>query len=284
MLLKELKEFDYIPKDGYYATMEWYVGIVPRLKKVLNVMYGEREVIFDVDFCGMLDREEIVDYIKDCIDVLFIEKRDSYSRIWNVLRAEYNPIWNVESKETLTYSKKNEGNEGIEESSKGESETSGSNTGSIKVEGSNTGSINVEGSNTGTVSDVGSSTGESVSSLTPFNSSTLMVSDKGESETSDSNTRTDDLKHGETRTDDLRHGETRTDDLKHSETTTDSGSRDVSKDSRYSEDYEETRVRGGNIGVTKSSELVESEIHLRVGYSFVNIVARDIVNMICYGC
>lgn len=48
------------------------------------------------------------------------------------------------------------------------------------------------------------------------------------------------------------------------------------------EEYNETLTRQGNIGVTKSQDLVESEMLLRAKYDFIAIVLSDIANYILY--
>lgn len=48
------------------------------------------------------------------------------------------------------------------------------------------------------------------------------------------------------------------------------------------EEYDETLTRQGNIGVTKSQDLVESEMLLRAKYDFMAIVFADIANYILY--
>ena len=50
------------------------------------------------------------------------------------------------------------------------------------------------------------------------------------------------------------------------------------------EKYTETLRRYGNIGVTKSTDLVESEILLREKYNLAEMISHDMVNFICYGC
>lgn len=50
------------------------------------------------------------------------------------------------------------------------------------------------------------------------------------------------------------------------------------------EKYTETLRRYGNIGVTKSTDLIESEVLLRQKYNMSQIICKDIANFITYGC
>lgn len=50
------------------------------------------------------------------------------------------------------------------------------------------------------------------------------------------------------------------------------------------EQYTETLKRFGNIGVTKSTDLIESEVLLRQKYNMSQIICKDIANFITYGC
>lgn len=50
------------------------------------------------------------------------------------------------------------------------------------------------------------------------------------------------------------------------------------------ESYSETLKRFGNIGVTKSTDLIESEVLLRQKFNMSQIICKDIANFITYGC
>ena len=50
------------------------------------------------------------------------------------------------------------------------------------------------------------------------------------------------------------------------------------------EEYEEVLERHGNIGVTKSTDLVESEVLVRLKYNMTKIISKGIINNITYMC
>lgn len=193
---------------------------------------------------------------------------------------------------------------------------------SIDIAGANTGTVGTQGTNTGTETTADSTTKTSVHKATTFDSQTYVntgedvdtnggqvirtdnlahgetrtdnlshtentteesteatstqrgVTDEGtvSATTDNTETRTDNLAHSETRTDNLAHTETRTDNLAHTETRTDD----------LMETYSETRKRTGNIGVTKSQDLLLSELDVARELNFTEIVARDIANAISY--
>ena len=248
--LKELNN-NFIPASGYYSSREWYISIAGVIEKILRIRDGKREL---QDFVKLPpftlpDAQYISDMtqaVKDNIDMLFIVNDESYARIYRALTEDYNPIWNVDGTETLVYTKDNTGKQ----------TNVVDHTGTQDIDNTHSGSL--------TTTDTLEST--TTTSKTTYNSAAFADTEKvhtvngptGQQQESDTR------KFEMDRTDNLKDDATRTDNLK--------------------EEYSEIKKRGGNIGVTKSQELIESEIDLRLNAKFLEIVEHDILKQIAYTC
>ena len=268
MQIKDINGF--IPTRGFYNSSKWFSLVGDILEPTIKAYYGERELF---KYSGNTIAEKIAE-IKSQIDCLFMANNFNYEKIADAITAEFNPVWNVESKETLEYDRDN--------------------TGTQENEIEHTGTQGTSGTNTGTETTADTSGSLTTNSTTTFDSTNEYetgqsdVQNRGQIQRTDnlahSETRTDNLAHSETRTDNLSHSETRTDNLAHSETRTDNLKDDATRTDDLHEHYFETKIRGGNIGVTKSSELVEDSILLRLKYNLVNIISKDVASFISYSC
>lgn len=238
MLIKEISNF--IPTKGFYNSSKWFSLVGDILEPTIKTYYGERELFSN----SGTTTEDKIEIIKNQIDCLFMANNFNYEKIADAITADFNPVWNVESKETLEYDIDN--------------------TGTQENEVEHTGTQGTSGTNTGTETTADTSGSLTTNSNTTFDSSTEFETGKSDTQNRGQIQRTDNLAHSETRTDNLKEDATRTDNLH--------------------EHYFETKIRGGNIGVTKSSELVEDSILLRLRYNLVNIISKDIVSFISYSC
>ena len=357
-----------VKDNSAYATKEWYLSIKNDVNDIIFEFFGERDLILSHDIIRMIrdgDSDNLVNIaIKNRAEKLakltLIRNNLSYEKIYEAITAQYNPIWNVDGTETITYTRtntgtvdtsglntgtvgttgSNTGTVGTTGSNTGTVDTSGTDTGTVGTTGSNTGTVGTTGSNTGTVGTTGSNTGtvgttgsntgtvgttetntgtvenviayEGDNTDTTNHTGTVTTTDettrthteavstfdsvdwnntsRGLDENDGDITRTDNLTDDktahteydqtETRTDNLSHSETRTDNLLHSETRTDNLAHSESVENDLTEEYEETRTRGGNIGVTMTQQLIQAQIDLYDGLSFIEMVARDVVHAI----
>ena len=275
MYIKELTNF--IPKTGFYNSTKWFGLVIGNIERIVNEYFGERELFYNRE-------DNVNEYVKNSIDIMFCANSQNYEKIADAITAEYNPLWNVESKETLEYNRDNTGTQTNDTDNKGTQEFSGTNTGTQGVSGSNTGTQGVSGTNTGTETTADGVTITRQDASTTFDSNTDYDTTKQTETHSGNVTRTDNLGHSETRTDNLSHSETRTDNLSHSETRTDNLTQENTREDDLHEHYFETKIRGGNIGVTESSQLAKNEILLRLTYNLHMIIAKDIADFISYSC
>lgn len=275
MYIKELQNF--IPKTGFYNSTKWFNLVVGNIERITKEYFGERELFYD-------NENNVNEYVKNSIDIMFCANSFNYEKIADAITAEYNPVWNVESKETLEYDRDNTGTQTNDTDNKGTQSYSGTNTGTQGVSGSNTGTQGVSGSNTGTETNADGVTITRQDANTTYDSDTDFDTTKQTETHSGNVTRTDNLAHTETRTDNLAHSETRTDNLAHSETRTDNLTQEQTREDDLHEHYFETKIRGGNIGVTESSQLAQNEILFRLRFNLQMIISKDIADFISYNC
>lgn len=180
--------------------------------------------------------------------IIYSMFKHKWVMLWDAMFAEYDPISNYNMTET----------ESIERNNDGETSDTTNITKTADETITDTGS----NTNTGTVTDSG--TQNNLDSVWGFNSSNS--SDSQESEITDSNIRTNNLSESSQNS--------RTVDNDESETHTNTGT--------HNDEMTETRTlqRSGNIGVTTSQQMIQSEIELRKTRYF-EIVFEDIDSFMC---
>lgn len=201
--------------------------------------------------------------------VLFNRK---WHKLWSVYQSEYNPInnYNMVESETIEVDTSN----------------SGTNTGTINT--SNTGTITDSKTNTGTktiVTDkdttntgtqINSGSGQEDNDVFGFNSSVAVGSDV--TTNSNSNTRTDNLASTDdtTETETLNLADSNTKTLN----TTDLETQNLAHSDSGSTDTTRELSRVGNIGVTTTQQMLQSEIELWK-WNFFKQVFEDIDSVCC---
>lgn len=195
-----------LPDLTWLNNKEWYIYTKDELPAYIKRRFGKRELIYEGN--------ELTDVIQD----ILLENEYKYDKLWELLKMEWNPLWNVDGTETLKYTKTGNGSN---QASGTDSTTSGSDT---------------------TITN----------SERTFDNATQLDTDKTVSGTD-------------------------------SDSSVTYGRKDVSSNS---ETYTETKERHGNIGVTKTTELINDALKLYndTRMSFIYTIAHDIVVNIAYMC
>lgn len=268
-------------------TEDYITAIRPLIDEFLKFNYGAREVLYDYyEYLDGATDAQILAWIKQKIYLLFQAKNESYKRIYQGLTEDYNPLWNVDGTETETHSgadvQKNSGNDVITNSGTDTHTIDSSENRDIAHGGTDT---NTEvNSGTDETTETHGGTDATNNNVATFDDPNVRIDTS--SQTLNGHTINTELEHGQTTTSTLQHGETVSDDLDIDTTdsfahghviTTQNG-----KQVRDEFGHVITRRRTGNIGVTKSTELLRDHLDLWGGLSFLDTVAKDIVNCICY--
>lgn len=195
-----------------------------------------------------------------------------WTKLWNVYQITYDPITNYSMTETETIERDVTRN-GVEEGT-----IDNTNSGTIVDAGSEGGTVTTDTAgtttNTGTQSNDGTSNTED--GIFGFNSSISVGSDTSDNQTS--NVRTDNLSSTSdetvTETKNLTDRNTKTLDV------TDAESRYLTHNNSENDDSTRELTRSGNIGVTTSQQMIESEIELWQ-WNYFKQVFEDIDSILC---
>lgn len=266
---------------------DYITAITPLIDEFLKLNYGSREVLYDYyEYLDGATDATILAWLKQKIYLLFQAKNESYKRIYQGLTEEYNPLWNVDGTETETHSgadvQKNSGNDVITNSGTDTHTIDSTENRDITHSGTDTRTVNNDGTDTNT--ETNSGTDAVNNNVATFDDPNVRLNTS--SQTLNGKQTINTLDHDTTTTDALQHGETVADDL--DVDTTDSfahGHVITTQNGKQTRDefgHVITHRRTGNIGVTKSTELLRDHLELWQGLSFLDIIAKDIINTICY--
>lgn len=250
---------DWLTGDGifhYLQAFEMIPWYDKNISDILDIAYhgdhGDRIISPLVRKLLNTDNELTTANKQKLASVIYNLFIDQWSHKWNLLLAEYNPISNYDMTEHEEY----DGSNGNTHTDTGTLGTVGSKT--------NTGTVGDSGSKitTGSIGDSGSNSGSA--SVYGFNSDTAVDTDENEGSTS--NTRT---YNNLTETD----SNTRTDNL--SESTSGTETHNLTNTDAGTNEYERSLTRSGNIGVTTTQQMMQSEIELWQ-WNFYRAVFKDI--------
>lgn len=271
------------------AFPNWLVGegIFSELSK-LSVPWSTNPIDLDLEYFGNHSGDKIIsplvskllvddkltsDSITRLASIIFSLNGDNWSRLYSALQEEYKALQNYNGDETRTVTTTDTGTDtfshtGNETNTLNDS-SSNTRTGSESLESSGSDSL----SKTGTVGSQGSNLSDN--NVFGFNSSSSVPSDNSNS--SNNSTDTYNL------SDKTSYGKK---DTKVYNNVSDSGSREstntVSNESSDTEtknlqtNTSETFHREGNLGVTTSQQMLESEFELRMNYRFFDVVFADV--------
>lgn len=271
------------------AFPNWLVGdgIFSELSK-LSVPWSTNSIDLDLEYFGNHSGEKIIsplvskllvddkltsDSITRLASIIFSLNGDNWSRLYSALQEEYKALQNYNGDETRTVTTTDTGTDtfshtGNETNTLNDS-SSNTRTGSESLESSGSDSL----SKTGTVGSQGSNLSDN--NVFGFNSSSSVPSDNSNSsnESTDTYNLSDKTSYGKK-------------DTKVYNNVSDSGNREstntVSNESSDTEtknlqtNTSETFHREGNLGVTTSQQMLESEFELRMHYRFFDVVFADV--------
>ena len=247
------------------------------------------------------------DWFYDECALWWDENKFAFTKMWEAMEKEYNPIENysrVETKEgTITNSGSEEGGNNSETVVDGEVKGTGtigdsfSSNGSVTVDGETKGTGTVTNTHTGsdTVVTDQDTSGETENKVSAFNETTYQNASKSvESGTLDSTvTDTKNLTDTETRNtkDEIDSTTTSNETNSNTQTRNTKDETDVTTnvENTYSKEYSNTAEEEyelhtiGNIGVTTSQQMLESEILLRKKFNLYKIMANTFADDMCLG-
>ena len=306
-----LNEGTLTPTDtlmGEYAHREWWSAVKDSFDDLLWLYYPDRTVFFKDRFPFNPNDPENAADIAACIAsiqrsfAIFLKSKDyTYSKLYETTILEYNPLYNVDGTEIEDRVLLQGGNN--EHKLSGTDTTAYSGTEANTLSGTDT--LAYSGSEavakTGYDSDVGSGTDTNTTSEATFDSAGAfknkekVAMGKGATDTHNYNStdttsftdREDSTTYGKTdtksfedRADSITYGKTDTKTFNEREDSVTYGRTDTETRNLHDDEHIERR-RFGNIGVTKSTDLIDSQRNT-VLFDFYKKVVHDCVNLVTY--
>ena len=261
-----------------YNFMKFYSEYYSMIDPFIRIMYGGmKTIVDDVNTFDIL------------VGGYLTTQKDALEKRYNVLRTEYNPIWNVDGTEETQSENTQSGS--ISNAKNGTMSTTKS--GSVVTDNggtiTNTKSGNITTDNGGTITNTksgsvsrenGEVTTTVVNQKNPFESDGF-VDDSKQTSTTPTNSSTETYNNvSDTQTmNNVKSTETYN-NVTDSQTFNNYG--DTQTFNNVKNVSRETLTRQGNIGVTSTQSLIEQELSIRLN-DFYMILFAEILNTICYG-
>lgn len=210
---------------------------------------------------------QVPEYLKRNITFWFSRRLFDFDRMYNALRMEYSPIENYDRIEDIKREYKDSGTdtETLTLGSSTTSKHSGSDTETTTLGSSTT------SSHTGTDTDSAQGSGSNEKGVSAYNEDGYTNREKDTESHNSNNTQT----YNSTVTNTGSGSDTQKQTFDSSVTNTGSGSDKTQTDyGKQRTETENTRIHG-NIGVTTSQQMIESEMSLRAKYDIYKIISRE---------
>lgn len=268
------------------ANTTWYQYIKPLFNdKVWNDFYNRE--IFDGDKFDKETESDLKDVVVKTIKIHLKSKARIYDRMFNAYMADFNPLWNVDGVVGEIRETTRTGTDTDTHSGKDTTRTE--DNGTIRKSGSEVDTIAGSKTNIRSGSEVTSANGNDTvsNSKTTYDSNTLYPTDESQTDYGKSDT------HTYNNVTDTESYANRSNTHQYNNVT-DTRDLDGKNETTYASQLQKTlnlkdkdiamTIRQGNIGVTRSDELImraleafESDL-----YDFVHYVVNDCLNQVCY--
>lgn len=262
-----------LPSDSQVSSIkdkEWYTALKPHFDDLIWEYYADRVVFIDSRFKCDDDAATLINKIKRSFAILLKTKDYTFDKLYETTQLEYNPLWNVDGvvgtiHETTANEEKAESMSGSDTLTR-TGKDSHVKSGKDKVE---------IGETTDVTTDYGT---ETIDYTATYDSEdTTPPKEHLEHRTNDETGRTDNTDMD--RSEETTYGST--DALEFGSThKTDHDSETGGTTDRYQKDLDLV-IRQGNIGVTKSTELLDDQRET-VLFDFFKTVVHECVNTCTY--
>ena len=290
-----------IPRNNNsYNSDLWFLNTAASLDGFLRRLHGNREIYDDLleyNSAHHEDPDGTRQNVMDMVDAHLALNAYKYRHLWDLYVAEYNPLWNVDGSEKIIRDRSNTGTQDMQASGHDELTKSGteqnSRSGNDSVTKSGSESETKSGNDTttrnGSVEDQNG--GAITTDRTTFDSSTFLgIEQKGDTteKTTTYTNLADETDYNSDVTTSFTNRKDQT-DYNSSETLsftnrkdkTDYGRKDTRTDNLNEHEVIE-HIRGGNIGVTMTTQLEEGELAWALRFRLLEMICADIANAISY--
>lgn len=287
---------------GALANDDWYIALKPQFDNLVWLYYYDRELLGGRRF-PYNDNEKAYNNIIKAFTIYLIQNRRRYERIFNAFMSDFNPLWNVDGVTGTVHEGSKRGNDELQNRGNDKITNSGKDTNTKSGNATHTGSgydklTHNYDSYTNRIGNQeteyeGIATDETLK--TTFDDSTYNGTEKN---THDMGNRKDTVTYNDVK--DTHYGEdydknelgstiTDTynnvkDDFEHGKIETTEYNSNHKTVYNSNDKFVEMVIRQGNIGVTRSDELITHAIELFNSclYDFFKTVTNDLVNQVTY--
>ena len=263
----------------------WYQFIITLFDDQVWSNFYRREVFSNAKFSGT--NEELLAVIKKTIAIHWRSRNRIYNRMFDAYMADYNPLWNVDGVVGEIRESTHTGTD--TDTHSGKDTTLTEDNGTIKKSGSEVDTIAGSKTNIRSGNEVTASSGTDTvaGSKTTYDSNTLYPTDQAETDYGRSDT------HTYNNVTDTESYANRSDTHQYNNVT-DTHDLDGKNETTYASQLKKTlnlkdkdialTIRQGNIGVTKSSELLQDTLDLYATdlMDFVKYVMNDTLDQVSY--
>lgn len=266
----------------------WYASISSNINSYLKYNYGLRELITaSLDYLEDAEESEILSWIKEKINLLFIANDNKYDKLFEIETAQTSALSDKKWTKTTTYS----GNDETTLSGSDSTANTGHDTRALTNGGSDTSALITGGSDTSALTNGGSDTGSETHGGTDTTTNSKPVFDlavdvnAGSSATQNGETISTAATYGKTENNTTTYGRTENNTYSYGKTENDTTTYGKTTATTYGK--KETLKHGKSI--TETYDGTEDDIRALKDYkdfwgkwSFIDIVSRDIINEITY--
>lgn len=269
-------------------TASWYGSISSNINSYLKYNYGLRELITaSLEYLEDAEETDILSWIKEKINLVFIANANKYNKLFEIETAQTSVLSDKKWTKTTTFS----GNDETTLSGSDSTANTGHDTRALTNGGSDTSALTTGGSDTSALTNGGSDSGSETHGGTDTTTNSKPVFDlavdvnAGSSATQNGETISTSATYGKTENNTTTYGRTENNTYSYGKTENDTTTYGKTTATTYGK--KETLKHGKSI--SESYDGTEDDMRALKDYkdfwgkwSFIDIVARDIINEITY--
>lgn len=266
----------------------WYASISSNINSYLKYNYGLRELITaSLEYLEDAEEADILSWIKEKINLVFIANANKYNKLYEIETAQTSVLSDKKWTKTTTYS----GNDETTLSGSDSTANTGHDTRARANGGSDTSALTTGGHDTSALTNGGSDTGSETHGGTDTTTNSKPVFDlavdvnAGSSATQNGETISTSATYGKTENNTTTYGRTENNTYSYGKTENDTTTYGKTTATTYGK--KETLKHGKSIsesydGTDDDMRAIKDYKDFWGKWSFIDIVARDIINEITY--
>ena len=266
----------------------WYASISSNINSYLKYNYGLRELITaSLEYLEDAEEADILSWIKEKINLVFIANSNKYNKLYEIETAQTSVLSDKKWTKTTAFS----GSDEITQSGTDSTANTGHDTRALTNGGSDTSALTTGGSDTSALTNGGSDSGSETHGGTDTTTNSKPVFDlavdvnAGSSATQNGETINTSATYGKTENNTTTYGKTENNTYSYGKTENDTTTYGKTTATTYGK--KDTLKHGQSIlesyeGTDDDLKAIKDYKNFWGKWSFIDIVARDIINEITY--